>query len=114
MRPLVLVLLLGLGHATLSPGLTAGDPPGAAEMVLPGGSSGNVPFPHHRHQESLKDCAICHAHFPQQAAAIQTLKAQGTLEPKQVMNKLCTACHKQKKNSGEQTGPITCTGCHQK
>lgn len=92
----------------------AAENAGAAQMTLPGGGSGSVPFPHQAHQTALKDCQLCHGSFPQQPGAIETLKAQGALESKQVMNKQCIACHKQKKTAGEKSGPITCTGCHQK
>jgi hypothetical protein len=40
------------------------------------------------------------------------LKAEGTLKKKYVMNKLCTKCHKEKKNAGQKSGPTTCTKCH--
>ena len=85
---------------------------GAKEMSLFGGKSGNVPFPHHRHQEVAGDCNICHALFPQQSGIIRQLKAEGKLKKKQVMNKLCTKCHKQKKKAGEKSGPVTCKSCH--
>jgi len=87
---------------------------GAAELVIPGGKGGDVAFPHRRHQENLGTCAVCHSVFPQQAGAIDALKAQGKLKPKQVMNKQCTGCHREKKRAGEKAGPTTCTGCHRK
>jgi hypothetical protein len=87
---------------------------GAAEIILEGGTSGNVTFPHHRHQEKLTDCTICHSTFPQKAGAIEELKAQGKLAKKQIMNELCTKCHKEKQRAGEKTGPTTCTTCHVK
>lgn len=87
---------------------------GADKMELFGGDKGNVPFPHHKHQEVLKDCNICHADFPQAAGSIEKLKAEGKLQKKQIMNKQCTACHKDKQKAGEKTGPLTCTQCHQK
>ncbi|MGD2269745.1 MAG: cytochrome c3 family protein [Desulfobacterales bacterium] len=85
---------------------------GAKEISLFGGKSGNVPFPHHRHQETIGDCKICHGLFPQQAGIIRQLKAEGKLKKKHVMNKLCTKCHKQKKKAGEKSGPVTCKSCH--
>jgi hypothetical protein len=87
---------------------------GAAEIVLEGGTSGPVAFPHLRHQEKLTDCNICHAAFPQKAGAIEDLKAQGKLAKKQVMNDQCTKCHRDKKQAGEKAGPTTCTTCHVK
>jgi hypothetical protein len=87
---------------------------GKAEMTLAGGAQGPVFFPHQRHQSTLTDCMICHSLFPQQAGAIESLKADGKLKAKQVMNLQCTKCHNQKKSAGEKTGPTTCTTCHQK
>ena len=85
---------------------------GAKDITLAGGKRGKVPFPHHRHQEALVDCKICHSVFPQKAGIIEKLKAEGKLKKKQVMNKLCTKCHKQKKRTGEKGGPVTCKTCH--
>ena len=85
---------------------------GAAEIKLPGGDRGLVPFPHHQHQDKLGDCEICHSVFPQKAGIIKELKAQGKLKKKHVMNKLCTKCHRQKKKEGVKTGPTTCAKCH--
>jgi hypothetical protein len=85
---------------------------GAKDITLAGGKSGVVSFPHHRHQEVIVDCKICHSIFPQKAGIIETLKAEGKLKKKQVMNKLCTKCHKQKKQAGEKGGPVTCKTCH--
>jgi cytochrome c553 len=87
---------------------------GAAEIILEGGTSGKVTFPHQRHQEKLTDCTICHAAFPQKTGAIEELKAQGKLAKKQIMNELCTQCHKEKQRAGEKSGPTTCTTCHVK
>jgi len=87
---------------------------GADQITLHGGSRGDVSFPHHRHQKALEDCKICHDTFPQQAGAIDELKNSGDLKPKQVMNKLCTKCHRDRKQAGETSGPTTCTKCHQK
>ena len=85
---------------------------GAAEIKLPGGTRGPVPFPHHQHQNTLVDCQICHSLYPQKPGIIEELKAQGTLKKKQVMNKQCTKCHKQKKKEGVKAGPTTCAKCH--
>ena len=85
---------------------------GAAEITLPGGTRGPVPFPHHQHQNNLVDCKICHSLYPQKAGIIEELKAAGTLKKKQVMNKQCTKCHKQKKKEGLKAGPTTCAKCH--
>ena len=85
---------------------------GAAEITINGGKRGDVPFPHQQHQEKLVECNICHAVFPREKGAIDALKAEGKLKPKQVMNKQCTKCHKEKKRAGEKAGPTTCKSCH--
>jgi DNA-directed RNA polymerase alpha subunit len=88
---------------------------GAEEMVLEGGKAGTVPFPHRRHQEALKeDCQVCHELFPQQKGSIEALKAEGKLESKQVMNRLCTSCHRQYRRQGINAGPTTCSKCHER
>ncbi len=85
---------------------------GPAEIVLQGGDSGNVPFPHRRHQEVPLDCTVCHELFPQKAGAIEELKNEGKLQKKQIMNTLCTKCHRERRRAGEKAGPTTCTACH--
>ena len=87
---------------------------GTDTIILHGGSRGDVSFPHYRHQDALRDCNICHDTFPQKAGAIDELKKSGELKQKQVMNKLCTKCHRERQQAGETTGPTTCTKCHQK
>ena len=106
---LVAFMLVGGGAVALS---TAQQNKGAEHIVMPGGTRGKVPFPHHLHQEKLVDCQICHATFEQKAGIIEELKAQGQLKKKHVMNKLCTKCHKEKKKAGEKSGPTTCSKCH--
>jgi hypothetical protein len=110
-------LLLGMAMLMVAAGspATSGvatENKGAAEIKLPGGTRGLVPFPHHRHQDKLGDCEICHSVFPQKAGIIKELKEQGKLKKKQVMNKLCTKCHREKKKEGLKTGPTTCSKCH--
>ena len=85
---------------------------GAKNIEIDGGKRGKVAFPHHRHQENLGDCTICHSIFPQKPGSIETLKEQGKLKKKYVMNKLCTKCHKEIKKAGRKTGPTTCSKCH--
>ena len=85
---------------------------GAAQIVLPGGSSGNVPFPHHRHQENQADCMTCHELFPQEPGSVEQLKSEGKLQAKQVMNKLCVKCHRELKRANQPSGPVTCKTCH--
>lgn len=87
---------------------------GGSEIKLPGGTRGPVPFPHHRHQNVLADCQICHSLYPQKPGIIEVFKDRGKLKKKQVMNKQCTQCHRQKKQEGMKTGPITCATCHVK
>jgi hypothetical protein len=112
-----LLLLLGAGMLFFAAGSVAlSNAPvenkGAAEIKLPGGTRGLVPFPHHRHQDKLGDCEICHSLFPQKAGIIKKLKEQGKLKKKHIMNILCTKCHRQKKKEGLKTGPTTCSKCH--
>lgn len=85
---------------------------GSNQISLPGGKRGDVPFPHHLHQNKLDDCNICHDTFAQEKGAIEKMKANGQLDKKHVMNKLCTKCHRQKKAAGETSGPVTCKQCH--
>lgn len=93
-------------------GVVAGQNKGAKEMKLDGGSKGEVPFTHSKHQERLGDCNVCHSFFPQSPGAIDANKQKGDLEKKQVMNKLCIKCHKEEKKAGKAYGPVTCSKCH--
>ena len=104
------ILMVAAGSVATSG--VATENKGTAEIKLPGGTRGLVPFPHHRHQDKLGDCEICHSVFPQKAGIIKALKAQGKLKKKHVMNKLCTQCHRQKKREGMKSGPTTCAKCH--
>jgi hypothetical protein len=115
--PYGLIAALGLAAlCLLVPPPTAAAAPdgGAAEIVLDGGDSGAVAFPHRRHQAALADCNLCHSAFPQKPGAIEELKGQGLLKKKQIMNTQCTRCHKERKAAGENAGPTTCTTCHVK
>ena len=87
---------------------------GAKELELPGGVRGNVLFPHHRHQDTLGNCDICHTLFPQVRGSIEQLKAGGKLKKKHVMNTLCTKCHRERIKAGKTSGPISCSTCHHK
>ncbi len=78
---------------------------GAESIEIDGGTRGKIRFPHHRHQENLGDCTICHSVFPQKPGSIEELKAQGKLKKKYVMNKLCTKCHKEKKKPALRPAP---------
>ncbi len=118
MKAKALVLIIA-GMVMLA-GMSVADQPtkkqnkGAEKIELFGGKKGKIPFPHHTHQDVLKDCNICHADFPQKAGSIEALKAEGKLKKKQVMNKQCIKCHKKKKRAKERTGPTSCSKCHQK
>jgi hypothetical protein len=101
------ILLLATGTA---PALADGQGPQNIEIF--GGSRGKVPFPHAAHQARLKDCNVCHDAFPQQTDAIKTLKTQGALKPKKVMNVQCIKCHRADKRAGKPHGPLTCATCH--
>ena len=87
---------------------------GAKELEMPGGVRGNVPFPHHRHQNALGNCDVCHTLFPQVRGSIEKLKAGGKLKKKHIMNTLCTKCHRERIKAGKNSGPISCNTCHHK
>jgi hypothetical protein len=87
---------------------------GKENMVLNGGKQGKVNFAHHRHQTIAGECDVCHSAFPSTPDALEQSKADGTLKPKQVMNKICLKCHRDLKKAGEKFGPVTCSGCHVK
>jgi hypothetical protein len=92
----------------------AAEKKGAEQIDIDGGTRGKVPFPHHAHQNRLKDCSICHSVFPQESDALRKLKTSGALAPKQVMNKQCINCHRAEKKAGNESGPTTCSKCHLK
>lgn len=87
---------------------------GAEIILLSGGKMRDVHFPHHRHQDVLGDCNICHDLFPQKLGSIKELKNQGKLKKKQVMQEHCINCHRKMKAAGQNTGPISCGRCHRK
>lgn len=102
------VFLIGLSVA-------AQQNTGPEEMVLEGGRTGDVSFPHRLHQTALaQKCEVCHDLFPQKIGSIQELIDQGELKSKEIMNKHCVKCHREMKREGKQTGPISCTQCHDK
>lgn len=112
-KKVIVCLIIGIMMAfTLS--VAQEQNKGAKEMELSGGSKGKVPFPHQKHQETMGDCKVCHDVFPQEAGSIEKSKADGKLKSKEVMNKLCIKCHKDKAKAGEKTGPTSCSKCHQK
>jgi hypothetical protein len=95
-------------------GATAPTGKGAEQIKLAGGTQGPVPFPHHRHQQALNDCMICHARFAQAPGSIAKAKTERTLAPKQIMNTHCIQCHRDRKQAGQTSGPIACAKCHVK
>lgn len=109
----IVLIFIAVIAIDLSAAFSEGDQnKGPADIEINGGTRGKVPFPHHRHQENLGDCKICHSIFPQEPGSIEELKAQGKLTKKYVMNKLCTKCHREMKIAGQKTGPLTCSKCH--
>lgn len=86
---------------------------GAKQIILFGGTTGNVTFKHQLHQDSLGDCNLCHNLFPQTPGIVQKLIKDGKLANKKVMNQ-CIKCHRDKINAGSKSGPVTCKGCHVK
>lgn len=87
---------------------------GAPQMDLEGGSRGRVPFPHQAHQQTLTDCQVCHAVFAQKTGAIKAAVDAGELKKKEVMNKQCIKCHRERKRAGQPSGPTSCTQCHKR
>lgn len=71
----------------------------AADVIDLPAKNGNVSFPHKKHQETLKDCKVCHE------------KAPGKIEGfgKDWAHKTCKGCH-----SDMGKGPTSCKDCHKK
>jgi opacity protein-like surface antigen len=71
----------------------------AADTITFPAKNGNVTFDHKKHQESVKDCKICHE------------KAPGKIEGfgKDMAHKTCKGCHTDK-----GAGPTKCAECHKK
>lgn len=106
------VCIAGAGLSLIpGAGITAQDT-GRPELALNGGSKGPVTFKHQLHQTTVKECAVCHKDFEKKPGALDDAKKAGTLKPRQVMNKTCIACHKEKKTAGEKSGPTSCNACH--
>jgi len=106
------IFFLAAGMIMVAAMVPAEQNRGAGDMLLFGGKSGDVPFPHHRHQKVIGNCNTCHAAFPQLSGIIEKLKDMEKLKKMQVMNEQCTRCHREKKNAGETGGPIRCNECH--
>ena len=71
----------------------------AADTITLPAKNGNVTFNHKMHQDTLKDCKICHE------------KGPGKIEGfgKELAHKTCKGCHETKK-----AGPTKCGECHKK
>ncbi len=100
-----LMLLLGSLISFSSPNR------GPERIVIEAGRMGNVDFPHHEHQDELKDCGVCHKLFPKEPGIIVKMKREGKLEPKKVMGN-CRGCHRERVNRGMSAGPTSCNRCH--
>ncbi|MBT7696196.1 MAG: cytochrome c3 family protein [Desulfobacterales bacterium] len=113
MKSKTILLLLSLLFIFCFSIAVFGKDTGKAEMILGGGSKGNIAFPHGSHQQTITDCTSCHNLFPQETGSIDKLKNEGGIKKKQVM-KQCQKCHREMKRAGEKTGPTKCSGCHDK
>lgn len=109
---LFFLLCLVLWAATGIAARSSAENQGAETLSIHAGRRGEVTFPHRQHQERIGDCMVCHSLFPQKPNSIEDLKAVGTLARKQVMNKLCVKCHRDKRIKGEPSGPTSCNTCH--
>jgi flavoprotein len=71
----------------------------AADVITLPAKNGDVTFNHKKHQESLKDCKVCHEKEP------------GKIEGfgKDWAHKTCKGCHAEK-----NIGPTKCGECHKK
>ncbi|MBI5062340.1 MAG: cytochrome c3 family protein [Desulfatitalea sp.] len=115
MRRCMAVMVLSTVALLFAWGATAQTGKGAEQIKLAGGTQGQVPFPHHRHQKALgDDCQACHALFAQEPGSIAKAKTEGKLLPKQIMNTHCIHCHRDRKQAGQTSGPISCAKCHVK
>ena len=70
----------------------------AADTITFPAKNGNVTFDHKKHQDTLKDCKLCHE------------KGPGKIEGfgKDWAHKTCKGCHQ------EKGVPTTCKTCHKK
>lgn len=85
---------------------------GSATMLLEGGRTGKVSFPHQQHQQVFEaDCEVCHKLFPQKKGIIEKLKKEKKIKKQLVMNN-CKSCHEQMIDQGKPSGPVKCKECH--
>ena len=113
-KKIFITCLIATGMMLASVFTFAGETQGRKEISLNGGASGNILFPHHRHQEIVKDCQTCHGDFDQTEGALAAAKKADILKKKQIMNNTCLKCHRAMKKAKEKTGPVSCKGCHTK
>ncbi|MCK5695452.1 MAG: cytochrome c3 family protein [Desulfobacula sp.] len=106
------IVLFCLVSLVLSAAIVFAHGQGREEISLHGGKMGDITFPHHMHHGVVNDCMVCHKDFPMEPGALQTSKKAGTLKKKQVMNKTCLKCHRDRKKAGKAYGPVKCSGCH--
>jgi flavoprotein len=71
----------------------------AADTIVLPAKNGNITFNHKKHQETLKDCKICHEKGPGKIADLG----------KDWAHKTCKGCHTDK-----AAGPTKCGECHKK
>lgn len=71
----------------------------AADIMDLPASMGKVPFPHKQHQESVKDCKVCHSNGTGKIPELN----------KEWAHKTCKGCHTETKK-----GPTSCKDCHKK
>lgn len=112
LKQILLFLLVATLWIPLTGPADGAENKGAEKIIISGGKRGDVSFPHRRHQDTLKDCNVCHVLFPQLPRSIHTQKEAGKLTNKQVMNKLCVKCHRAKRQAGDPSGPTSCNACH--
>jgi hypothetical protein len=108
-----LMIVLVTGLALVTPVSDSAENKGTENITLQGGRLGNVTLGHHKHQNALGDCNVCHSQFSQASGSVEKLKGQGYLRNQEVM-KNCQACHRARATKGEKAGPTACSGCHKK
>lgn len=109
----ILTIVLVAGLALVASVSDSVENKGAENITLQGGSLGNVTLGHHKHQNALGGCNVCHSLFPQASGSIEKLEGEGQLKNQEVMKK-CRACHRDRAAKREKAGPTACNGCHKK
>ena len=62
----------------------------------------DIHFPHHRHQNALDDCDVCHDLFPAKAGSIAELKAQGWLKKNRCWKSIASPVTSKEKLPGKK------------